>query len=515
MMATSLSPEMRKEDFKDEFLTCSICAESYDNDKHKAKCLPCLHTYCKSCLQRIAGKRSKLDCPKCRKTITLPGRTVDSLPNNFIVANLKEYQDIFNLSVSCGGCESVEAAISFCHNCGRFLCHKCVDSHRQYGPLQNHKLLTLAELQEKKYNPMTQRQQHCSKHTNQELTMYCREADCKVPVCATCGLVDHRGHDLTELSAAIAKVIDGIQHSTARVRERNQDLSRKQLAAESLQETLTINFTNRKKEMQELAKKLHSQIDRTYNNAHFNMKNLYDTEMINVTASIKSMDSLATQMTNACEFANKSCDMSQSTQLLTSQNQIIERLHELETAELPESAPDKREFNFTEKHYSAKAQIQESLQELYDLEWIQHPQQRGQTKLIDINQKQSTTASNRPSSALPARKPQVDPQQCTIQFGLPSAKGWFKWNKAIVQTVDETGHKMSTGGAKVQATQDGYPCDVQDNNDGTYTFDYQVLAFRASLDVTINESGIKGSPFSWKIRDILSEPLQTVSQVFE
>ncbi|XP_072017481.1 E3 ubiquitin-protein ligase TRIM56-like [Amphiura filiformis] len=241
-MAASLSPDQRKEDFREEFLTCSICAEPYDNNKHKAKCLPCLHTYCQSCLQRIACKRSKLECPKCRKLVTLLGGTVESLPNNFIVEHLKEYQDIFNLSVSCGGCESVEAAVNVCHDCGIFLCKKCIDSHRQFGPLRQHKLSTLVELQEKKYNPMSQRQQHCSKHLNQEVTMYCREANCKVPVCATCGLLDHRGHNLVELSAAIARIIDDMHQSTARVRKRSQELEHQRVAMESLQETLTTNF---------------------------------------------------------------------------------------------------------------------------------------------------------------------------------------------------------------------------------------------------------------------------------
>ena len=64
----------------------------------------------------------------------------------------------------------------------------------------------MLELQEHKYyNPLKQQHQQCSMHPNQEITMYCKEINCKVPVCATCGLLNHRSHDLVELSSAIAK----------------------------------------------------------------------------------------------------------------------------------------------------------------------------------------------------------------------------------------------------------------------------------------------------------------------
>ena len=99
--------------------------------------------------------------------------------------------------------------------------------------------------------------------------------------------------------------------------------------------------------MQESTWKLHNQIDASYNKAHSHLKNLYETEMSNLTANLESINMLATQMTSACEFANTSCDMSHPTQLLTSQNQIMERLNELEISEMPETRSDKTDFDFT------------------------------------------------------------------------------------------------------------------------------------------------------------------------
>ena len=217
-MAALFSPHQR---VKDNFSTCSICKDLCDNDVHQAKCLHCLHTYCKSCLEKLADKLPKFNCPICCNSITLPKGSGDSN-----VENHMEYHNNSNSAVSCGSCESGEA-VSFCHDCRTFLCKKCEDIHSQFGLLRHHKLSTMVELHEQHYNPMIHQQQHCLKHPKQDITMYCRETDCKIPVCATCGLVDHRGHDLIELSTAIEKIVCDLRQSAAKVNERKQELIHK------------------------------------------------------------------------------------------------------------------------------------------------------------------------------------------------------------------------------------------------------------------------------------------------
>ena len=363
-MAAS-SPHQRMEDFTDDFLTCAICTELFDNTAHQAKCLPCLHTYCKSCLESLAGKRPKFNCPNCRKLITLPEGIVDSLPNNFIVENLKDYQDIFNFAVSCGSCESGQA-VSFCYDCGAFLCQKCVDAHAQLKLLR-HKLSTVVELQEQRFNPMMRQLQHCVKHPKQDITMYCRESNCKVPVCATCGHLNHRGHDLIELSAATENVVADLQQSAARVYETKHELICKRSKAENIQKILLDNFSKKRNEIHENAQKLHNQIDSVMHKAEANLKTLYETEMNHLVSSLESINLLIAHMTSAHEFANQACDKTNPLQLLTSHNQIMDRFHELQNSELPDIGSDKTDFAFTDRHYSAMTQVQTSLQHLWKI----------------------------------------------------------------------------------------------------------------------------------------------------
>ena len=369
-MAASLTSVQQQEDFKDKFLTCSICIEPYDNEQHQAKCLPCLHTYCKSCLQKLAGNRSKINCPKCRSLVTLPGGTVDSLPNNFLVENLKDYHDIFNFAVSCGSCENEgNQAVSFCHDCGCFLCQGCVDAHTRLGPLRMHKLSKMAELQEKKCNPMAKRHQQCKKHPKQDLTLFCREPNCKIPVCASCGHVYHRGHDLIDLSVAFDEIVADMQRSIARVSLKNQETAEEHATAEATQKKLTNSFNQKAKDIFKSKEKLMKLIDSQSKKAHSHLKNLYQTEMYRLASSMESMDLLSTQMTSACEFANQASHTSNPTQLLTSQNQIMERLNELENKEPPKSVSEKTDLTLTDRHHSAMAKIQESVKDLFDNDW--------------------------------------------------------------------------------------------------------------------------------------------------
>ena len=133
-------------------MSCSICTEPYDNGDHQAKSLPCQHTFCESCLRsHAAGRGPKFPCPKCRILIPLPENTVENLPNDLTVENLRDYSDVFNSSVVCGNCESGQPAVSFCHQCGSFQCETCVSNHRGMRNMHHHQLSTLAEMQGPRY----------------------------------------------------------------------------------------------------------------------------------------------------------------------------------------------------------------------------------------------------------------------------------------------------------------------------------------------------------------------------
>ena len=106
--------------------------------------------------------------------------------------------------------------------------------------------------------------------------------------------------------------------------------------------------------------------------------------MNRLTSSMESMDRLSVQMTSACEFANQACHTSNPTQLLTSQNQIMERLSELENKKVPVISPEMTEqlteLTLTDQHHSAMTKIQESVQSLFYSDWEKKSEKQKHTQ---------------------------------------------------------------------------------------------------------------------------------------
>ncbi|XP_072899683.1 E3 ubiquitin-protein ligase SH3RF3-like isoform X1 [Hemitrygon akajei] len=65
-----------------DLLECSVCLERLDTT---AKVLPCQHTFCKRCLEKIVSSRNELRCPECRILVDCG---VDELPANILLVRL-------------------------------------------------------------------------------------------------------------------------------------------------------------------------------------------------------------------------------------------------------------------------------------------------------------------------------------------------------------------------------------------------------------------------------------------
>ena len=442
---------------------------------------------------QYAGKRPKFDCPKCRNEIVVPGESVDNLPSNFIVENLMIYQDSFNVSIFCGSCEKDEnQAVSFCHHCECFLCRHCVENHEQMRALQHHKIFTVDELQKEKYNPSVQKHVYCEKHPKNELTMYCSEVNCKVPICSTCSLIDHRGHTMVELTTAIEEIVMAVQQSCAKLAARNEELARKRAEVETLKDSLTDNFNQRKKDVQESEASLSNLMHVQCSKAHSHIQNIYQNKMENMTKKVKSIDDLSTQITTACEFANDACDMSHPTQLLTSEKQIMNRLQELNNAKLPETKTLTSDITFSVLHHLLMILIRYLLLHLWkvspgvEVSSFMDKHRRKVFYAIIASLLLLLCSYAHPSEFCT----KADPQQSTIHLD----RSTHQLGIYTIQTADCNGHLLTTGSAKVVAYQLWSNLLVQDNKDGTYSFSYSSL-FGDFVYVEINGEPMKGSPF--------------------
>ncbi|CAH1243766.1 TRIM3 [Branchiostoma lanceolatum] len=120
---------VQAEVFHDEeyILTCALCRGRFDHPKE----LPCLHTFCRGCLERhVGGKTVTFNCPTCHRITVVPKAGVDGFLNNRHINSLVQLNELFRGGDShpvCQFCASKETATSWCQDCSSFLCKSCHD----------------------------------------------------------------------------------------------------------------------------------------------------------------------------------------------------------------------------------------------------------------------------------------------------------------------------------------------------------------------------------------------------
>jgi len=154
-------------------LKCSICLDTFQVPKY----LPCLHTFCESCIMTFVScsvesksTKNNFKCPICRRIVTLGdlknniAAWAKSLPLN----NLFDKQAMAQSEKLCDPCqfstESVKA-VSWCSTCEEGLCKSCDKCHRSFKMTSSHVLVPLEEMNSVKMSLGIREINYCSEHS--------------------------------------------------------------------------------------------------------------------------------------------------------------------------------------------------------------------------------------------------------------------------------------------------------------------------------------------------------------
>ncbi|XP_066292356.1 tripartite motif-containing protein 2-like [Branchiostoma lanceolatum] len=194
----------------DEFLVCHICLETFK----QPKMLPCLHTFCQPCLERLLATEpvGKLSCPTCRQDVPLPEYGVQGLKSNFLVGKLHDIlqqqpkekgktSETHENGVPCTACERGNPAELYCMECTDYLCQVCNDTHRGLKVSKSHKVVTIQNLQSGQFvaDLRARETSKCENH-NELNKFYCDT--CHRVICLHCVVTAHKDHQYVEIEKA-------------------------------------------------------------------------------------------------------------------------------------------------------------------------------------------------------------------------------------------------------------------------------------------------------------------------
>ncbi|PFX12653.1 Tripartite motif-containing protein 45 [Stylophora pistillata] len=212
--ASTLAENLEKE------LECAVCLEQFKDPK----VLPCLHSFCKICLEGLVGRKGKgnagkLNCPTCRTTVEIPERKVDSLPVNFFLNNLLSmvslHGDPESSKLECDNCESGDAPVNRCNTCCHFLCEFCTQAHRRGRGTSSHGVVSIEEAKKMGSVAVT-KPSLCQEHDGELLKLFCET--CDEAICRDCTIVKHREHQYTFVKDAFTKNKKGVVEILSRTK---------------------------------------------------------------------------------------------------------------------------------------------------------------------------------------------------------------------------------------------------------------------------------------------------------
>ena len=345
-MASGRETRQKGVEALEQEITCLVCHDHFQ----EPKILPCLHYYCKKCIQalvkRAGGPNQPFPCPECRTPTLLPQGDPDQLQTAFFVNRMKEVHAKLEkvqgkVEAKCEMCSSGEAT-AFCRQCAEFICEKCKDSHERMKLFAGHSVSTLEELKEGGVKEIIVAKSApppmCYIHEEQA-KIYCY--NCNTLICQVCIIDgDHENHEYVFVKKAASKTRKELMERLVPLNEGQKGIQDAIMIIEgvkseviAMDESMTASIKQSFQELRDILNRREKEllaettatVEKKMNNLNMQQKKL---EM-----SLGTIQSLA-------EFVERNIEKATDEELMTIHMQMMTRINEetekqqLSTAEL-------------------------------------------------------------------------------------------------------------------------------------------------------------------------------------
>ncbi|XP_062590651.1 uncharacterized protein LOC134252241 [Saccostrea cucullata] len=319
-----------RESIHESVTKCSICMNKFRNPKS----LPCLHTFCMSCLSRYvtqfiqedkAVKWSGFPCPTCRTTAIPTDTTVDAsmwaeqFPTNNFILSVMDMVSFDKAEKTCEPCDRQHKkgvkADMWCKHCKVCLCRNCLSFHNAMFP--DHGPVSITKVTREPTTLWEGQNMQCTRH-KENLNLFCN--DHQVLACPTCVAVEHRRCLRVMTSEDYAKELKSTEELDRVVQQYSECLqSLDDIVQENLRQSTHI--TNRKQEIvskiKECRRQINSHLDDIQNNFLDKLNETHREEVDKIDNQVREIKILQSAVENSKKMVEATITYGGDSQLLS------------------------------------------------------------------------------------------------------------------------------------------------------------------------------------------------------
>ena len=318
----------------DKELTCAICLSRYN----QPKILPCLHSYCKGCLEDMLKKsreKKSITCPQCKVVHELPLQGIDGFTTFFTINNLLELLHIHEnaatetpiQSIKCSSGLDENPAIARCLTCSDYLCESCCTIHRKQKVTKAHVVKTLDEIKQsdkKSGVKSLHKKQYCEEHEDELLKIYCKT--CKKVMCLLCAVVTHKNHDYVVISAVRPELQKELEKQISEVKAKEVEFQNHQKYTEKLLRISNEAAKSSEKEVNKAFSEVIAALEARQAQLLAEVHSIHESEVKQITAESESLACSLSRLSGSIHFTKQLLDNGDDVEVVAVSDQTAQTL---------------------------------------------------------------------------------------------------------------------------------------------------------------------------------------------
>ena len=315
--------------------SCAICYETYNDPR----VLPCLHIFCKQCLERLVLRESSSDtlqCPQCRTMAKLPLGGVVGFKSAFFVSDLVESYNTLTKAlksskIDCENCVD-SIAIGFCKDCSKFVCDLCTQVHEKWPKLHGHSIISVTEMQANAsdYIIPKKSEKHCEKHPKKRLRIFCET--CSVVICRDCTLGEHQSHKHLLVSEVAPIHKNDIHKNIQPVGEQVETVASAVASVNSMLRGVSEQSAKVQDSIQREYNELYAALEGRKEELIHNVQHIEQDKTESLVQQKDQLEMLHMQANSCLEFVERSLQNATDAEILNLKAPIIKQAEEIATS---------------------------------------------------------------------------------------------------------------------------------------------------------------------------------------